>query len=74
MDVSILPALTSTYINNRHSIRGIRFSTNFHPLKVFHAYTYSTAGWLALQSVPLIAGPSMIVAMLAEETRPASCM
>ena len=41
-------------------------------LKVFRAYTYSTAAWLSLQSVPLIAGPSMIVAMLQDESRPAT--
>ncbi|CAL5874623.1 uncharacterized protein PFLUO_LOCUS8920 [Penicillium psychrofluorescens] len=43
-------------------------------MDVFHAYTYSTAGWLSLQSVPLIAGPSMIIAMLLDESRPASAM
>ncbi|KAJ5949464.1 hypothetical protein N7454_001048 [Penicillium verhagenii] len=41
-------------------------------MDVFHAYTYATAGWLSLQSLPLMAGPSMIVAMLLDETRPAS--
>ncbi|KAJ5570121.1 uncharacterized protein N7459_009551 [Penicillium hispanicum] len=41
-------------------------------MDVFHAYTYSTAAWLSLQSLPLIAGPSMIVAMLLDETRPAT--
>ncbi|KAJ5264616.1 hypothetical protein N7505_007409 [Penicillium chrysogenum] len=41
-------------------------------MDVFCAYAYSTAGWLTLQSLPLIAGPSMIVAMLLDETRPAS--
>ncbi|KAJ5297677.1 hypothetical protein N7508_007926 [Penicillium antarcticum] len=43
-------------------------------MDVFHAYTYSTAAWLSLQSLPLIAGPSMIVSMLLDETRPASSM
>lgn len=42
--------------------------------QVFHAYTYSTAAWLALQSLPLIAGPSIIVTMLLDETRPVSRM
>lgn len=42
--------------------------------QVFHTYTYSTAAWLSLQSLPLIAGPSMIVSMLLDETRPASGM
>ncbi|KAJ5089450.1 hypothetical protein N7532_008134 [Penicillium argentinense] len=41
---------------------------------VFHAYTFSTAAWLSLQSVSLITGPSMVVAMLLDETRPASSM
>ncbi|KAJ5168238.1 GPN-loop GTPase 1 [Penicillium canariense] len=41
-------------------------------IKVFQTYTYSTAAWLSLQSVPLMVGPSMIVAMLLDETRPAS--
>ncbi|KAJ5779511.1 Glutathione S-transferase/chloride channel C-terminal [Penicillium paradoxum] len=41
-------------------------------MDVFRAYTYSTAAWLALQSLPLIAGPSMIVTMLLDETRPAT--
>lgn len=70
MDVSTPPTSISIYINNRHDIRSC---ANIHLLKVFHTYTYSTAGWLTLQSVPLIAGPSMIVAMLLDETRPASC-
>ncbi|CAG7996732.1 unnamed protein product [Penicillium salamii] len=43
-------------------------------MDVFHAYTYSTAGWLLMQSLTLIAGPSMIVTMLLDETRPASPM
>ncbi|OQE08828.1 hypothetical protein PENVUL_c008G08765 [Penicillium vulpinum] len=43
-------------------------------MDVFRAYTYSTAAWLALQSLPLITGPSMIVTMLLDETRPASPM
>ncbi|KAJ5781543.1 Glutathione S-transferase/chloride channel C-terminal [Penicillium psychrosexuale] len=40
--------------------------------QVFRAYTYTTAAWLSLQSLPLIAGPSMIVTLLLDETRPAS--
>ncbi|KAJ5203107.1 hypothetical protein N7449_005186 [Penicillium cf. viridicatum] len=43
-------------------------------MDVFRTYTYSTAAWLALQSLPLIAGPSMIVTMLLDETRPVSPM
>ncbi|KAJ5440907.1 Glutathione S-transferase/chloride channel C-terminal [Penicillium cf. griseofulvum] len=41
-------------------------------MNVFRTYTYSTAAWLLLQSLPLIAGPSIIVTMLLDETRPAS--
>ncbi|KAI3189992.1 hypothetical protein CBS147311_9756 [Penicillium roqueforti] len=41
-------------------------------MDVFRAYTYTTAAWLSLQSLPLIAGPSMIVTLLLDETRPAS--
>ncbi|KAJ5221750.1 uncharacterized protein N7469_010637 [Penicillium citrinum] len=41
-------------------------------MDVFHAYTYSTAAWLSLQGLPLIAGPKMIAAILLDETRPAS--
>ncbi|KAJ5823345.1 Glutathione S-transferase/chloride channel C-terminal [Penicillium robsamsonii] len=43
-------------------------------MDVFRAYTYSTAAWLSLQSLPLILGPSMIITMLLDETRPASPM
>lgn len=42
-------------------------------LQVFYAYTYSTAGWLALQSIPLVTVPEMMTTMLSEETRPPSC-
>ncbi|KAJ5133634.1 hypothetical protein N7448_001343 [Penicillium atrosanguineum] len=41
-------------------------------MDVFNAYTYSTAGWLSLQSLFLITGPSMLVSMLLDESRPAS--
>ncbi|KAJ5088436.1 hypothetical protein N7456_012052 [Penicillium angulare] len=37
----------------------------------FTRYLRATA-WLSLQSLPLVAGPGMIVAMLLDETRPAS--
>ncbi|OQE20733.1 hypothetical protein PENFLA_c016G07538 [Penicillium flavigenum] len=43
-------------------------------MDVFRAYTYSTAAWLSLQSLPLITGPSMMVTMLLDETRPVSPM
>ncbi|KAF7716901.1 Uncharacterized protein PECH_000708 [Penicillium ucsense] len=41
-------------------------------MDVFRAYTYSTAGWLSLQSLPLILSPGMITALMLDETRQAS--
>ncbi|KAL4779735.1 hypothetical protein BJX76DRAFT_339955 [Aspergillus varians] len=41
-------------------------------MDVFYAYTYSTAGWLGLQSAALISVPQGISAMLLDETRPAT--
>lgn len=41
-------------------------------LQVFYAYTYTTAGWLSLQSLALVAAPKLITTMLLDETRPAS--
>ncbi|BCS24438.1 uncharacterized protein APUU_40882S [Aspergillus puulaauensis] len=41
-------------------------------MDVFYAYTYSTSGWLALQSAALISVPQGISAMLLDETRPAT--
>ncbi|OJJ74801.1 hypothetical protein ASPBRDRAFT_40009 [Aspergillus brasiliensis CBS 101740] len=38
-------------------------------MDVFYAYTYSTAGWLSLQSVALIAVPEMMTTMLEQESR-----
>ncbi|XHG01306.1 hypothetical protein AWENTII_004693 [Aspergillus wentii] len=49
-------------------------ANNLFNLQVFYAYTYSTAGWLSLQSLPLIVSPRMIVSMLLDETRPPSAM
>ncbi|PLB55106.1 hypothetical protein P170DRAFT_432647 [Aspergillus steynii IBT 23096] len=43
-------------------------------MDVFYAYTYSTAGWLALQSIPLVTVPEMMSTMLSEETRPPSAV
>ncbi|KAL1999335.1 hypothetical protein VTN02DRAFT_4665 [Thermoascus thermophilus] len=43
-------------------------------MDVFYVYTYSTAAWLAIQGIPLIASPQMIVTMLLDETRPASAI
>jgi hypothetical protein len=41
-------------------------------MDVFYTYTYGTAGWMALQALPLIAAPQMIVAMLSPEVREAT--
>ncbi|ESZ93624.1 hypothetical protein SBOR_6002 [Sclerotinia borealis F-4128] len=38
-------------------------------MDVFYAYTYGTAGWLALQAVPLIISPTIIITMLSPEVR-----
>ena len=41
-------------------------------MDVFYAYTYSTAGWLSLQALPLLLSPSLIVTLLSAETRKAT--
>ncbi|KAK6339770.1 hypothetical protein TWF718_009164 [Orbilia javanica] len=38
-------------------------------MEVYYAYNYATAGWMALQSVPLLLFPRMIVTMLSPEVR-----
>ncbi|GCB26565.1 hypothetical protein AAWM_09450 [Aspergillus awamori] len=38
-------------------------------MDVFYAYTYSTAGWLSLQSIALITVPEMMTTMLEQESR-----
>lgn len=43
-------------------------------MDVFYAYTYGTAGWMALQAAPLMISPTMIVTMLAPEVREASIL
>ncbi|RAH47458.1 uncharacterized protein BO66DRAFT_434095 [Aspergillus aculeatinus CBS 121060] len=43
-------------------------------MDVFYAYTYSTAGWLGLQSLALIAVPEMMTTMLLTETRDPSSL
>ncbi|KAH8808338.1 hypothetical protein F5884DRAFT_857876 [Xylogone sp. PMI_703] len=43
-------------------------------MDVFDAYAWATGGWLALQSVPLIAMPTVIIAMLSPEIREASAL
>lgn len=38
-------------------------------MDVFHAYTYTTAAWLGVQSIALIAAPQLVTTSLLEETR-----
>ncbi|RFU35928.1 hypothetical protein B7463_g399, partial [Scytalidium lignicola] len=38
-------------------------------MDVFDAFTWATGGWLALQAVPLMAFPTVIIAMLSPEIR-----
>jgi hypothetical protein len=35
--------------------------------QAFNAYSFGTAGWLSLQSVPLILAPKLIVTMLSPD-------
>ncbi|KAB8250859.1 hypothetical protein F9C07_2226439 [Aspergillus flavus] len=41
-------------------------------MDVFYAYTYSTAGWLSLQSISLITVPQIMTTLLLDESRSAS--
>ena len=41
-------------------------------MDVFYAYTYSTAGWLSIQALPLLLFPSIIINILSTETRQAT--
>ncbi|KAF7589678.1 hypothetical protein BBP40_003970 [Aspergillus hancockii] len=43
-------------------------------MDVFYTYTYSTAGWLSLQSISLITSPQIMTSLLLDETRSASEM
>ncbi|PGG99407.1 hypothetical protein GX51_06341 [Blastomyces parvus] len=43
-------------------------------MDVFYAYTYSTAAWLSLQGIPLVATPKMIIMILLDEPRPPSML
>ncbi|KAF2264574.1 hypothetical protein CC78DRAFT_231140 [Lojkania enalia] len=43
-------------------------------MDVYYFYSYGTAAWMAVQSVPLIASPTMIVAFLSPEVREASTL
>jgi hypothetical protein len=38
-------------------------------LKVYYFYSYGTAAWMSIQSLPLIASPTMIVTLLSPEVR-----
>ena len=42
------------------------------PMDVFYAYTYSTAGWLSLQALPLLLAPNVVVTLLSPEARKSS--
>lgn len=41
-------------------------------VQVYYFYSYGTAAWMALQAAPMIASPTMIVALLSPEVREAS--
>ncbi|OCL10503.1 hypothetical protein AOQ84DRAFT_337327 [Glonium stellatum] len=43
-------------------------------MDVYYFYTYSTAGWMALQAAPLLVSPTMIVTMLSPEVREPSTL
>lgn len=43
-------------------------------MDVYYFYSYGTAAWMALQSIPLIASPTVIVALLSPEVREASTL
>lgn len=38
-------------------------------MDVFYTYTYSTAGWLSLQALPLLLSPKLMVTLLSAESR-----
>ncbi|KAI9644937.1 hypothetical protein NHQ30_006971 [Ciborinia camelliae] len=41
-------------------------------MDVFYSYTYGTGAWLALQALPLIISPTLIIMMLSPEVREAT--
>lgn len=43
-------------------------------MDVFYAYTYGSAGWLALQALPLLLSPSLIITLLSKEGRNATIL
>jgi len=38
-------------------------------MDVYYAYNYATAGWMILQSIPLLTSPTMMITMLSPEVR-----
>lgn len=42
--------------------------------QVYYFYSYGTAAWMAIQAAPMIASPTMIVALLSPEVREATSM
>jgi len=38
-------------------------------MDVYYAYSYATAGWMILQSIPLLTTPTMMVTLLSPEVR-----
>ncbi|KAK6523558.1 hypothetical protein TWF281_001539 [Arthrobotrys megalospora] len=38
-------------------------------MDVYYAYNYASAGWLLLQSIPLLSSPTMMVTLLSPEVR-----
>lgn len=48
--------------------RDLRFNHRL-TMDVFYAYTYSTAAWFGVQTIPLIVSPKLIVMMLSSDTR-----
>jgi hypothetical protein len=40
--------------------------------QVYYFYSYGTAAWMAIQAAPMIASPTMIVALLSPEVREAT--
>ena len=42
--------------------------------QVYYFYSYGTAAWMTMQAAPMIASPTMIVALLSPEVREATSM
>ncbi|OJD38590.1 uncharacterized protein BKCO1_400020 [Diplodia corticola] len=43
-------------------------------MDVFYAYTFGTAGWMAVQATPMIVSPTMIAALLSPQVREATTL